>query len=188
MYPIIDLVDNQTIAAVQSESKFEIALQSHVNIVFLLTGSILNVADLVDRAKQANKHVFLHMEFIEGISADKTGVAHVAQNVMPTGIISTRNSLIKMAKEMGLMTIQRVFLIDRNAIKKIISIDERGIPDAIEVMPGLMPSIISEITELTTLPIIAGGLVSRREEVDQALRAGALAVSTGTRMLWFHDN
>ncbi|WP_134682601.1 glycerol-3-phosphate responsive antiterminator [Brevibacillus migulae] len=187
MYPIVDLVECQTIAAVQSEQYLDDALKSNVNIIFLLTGSIFNIKELVDRIKAANKHVFLHMEFIEGIAADKSGVAYVAKNVGPTGIISTRSNLIRVAKEMGLMAIQRIFLIDRNAIVKGLKVIEQSLPDAVEVMPGVMPRVIQEMTDLTPLPIIAGGLIGNRKEIADALEAGALAVSVGTSELWHKE-
>ncbi|USG67635.1 glycerol-3-phosphate responsive antiterminator [Brevibacillus ruminantium] len=185
MYPIVDLVENETIAAVQSESDLEAALESPVNMIFLLTGSIFNIKELVDRTKAANKQVFLHMEFIEGIAPDKSGVGYVAKNIAPTGIISTRSNLIRVAKEMDLMAIQRIFLIDRNAVTKGIRVVEQSLPDAVEIMPGVMPRVIQEMTELTPLPIIAGGLIGTRQEINEALAAGALAVSVGTKELWY---
>lgn len=184
MYPIVDLVEHQTIAAVQNESDLELALSSEVNIIFLMVGSIMNVKPMVDRIKEAGKHVFLHMEFIEGIAADRSGVAFVAQHIKPTGIISTRTHLIRMAKEMNLMAIQRTFLIDHNAVTKGIKAIDQCMPDAVEVMPGLMPRVIRLMTELTPLPIIAGGLIGNRQEIDDALEAGALAVSCGKKDLW----
>ncbi|MBO8163970.1 MAG: glycerol-3-phosphate responsive antiterminator [Brevibacillus sp.] len=185
MYPIVDLVEHQTIAAVQSEEDLDDALESKVNVIFLLTGSIFNIKELVDRIKAVGKQAFLHMEFIEGIAADKSGVAYVAQNIAPTGIISTRSNLIRVAKDMDLMAIQRIFLIDRNAVIKGIKVVEQSLPDAVEIMPGVMPRVIREITNMTPLPIIAGGLVGNQEEIDEALKAGALAVSVGTKELWF---
>ncbi|CAG7649435.1 glycerol-3-phosphate responsive antiterminator [Paenibacillus allorhizosphaerae] len=184
MYPIVDLVEHQTIAAVQKADELDRALESPVNIVFLLTGSIFNIGDLVGRTKAANKHVFIHMEFIEGIAADRSGVAYVAQHIQPTGIISTKSNLIRGAKEAGLMAIQRIFLIDRSAVVRGIKAAEQSQPDAIEVMPGIMPRVIREMTDMTTLPIIAGGLVGNIREIEEALQAGALAVSAGTAELW----
>ncbi|TVY09730.1 glycerol-3-phosphate responsive antiterminator [Paenibacillus cremeus] len=184
MHPIVDLVEHQTIAAVQREEDLAQALKSQANVIFLLTGSIFNIKDLVDQTKEAGKAVFLHMEFIEGIAADRKGVSYVAKRVFPTGIISTKSNLIRTAKEEGLMAIQRIFLIDRSAVQRGIKSVEQSQPDAIEVMPGLMPRIIREMTNMTPLPIIAGGLVSYQEEIDEALRAGALAVSVGNDKLW----
>jgi glycerol uptake operon antiterminator len=184
MYPIVDIVEHQTIAAVQREADLDVALKAKVNVVFLLTGSLLNVRELAERVKDAGKHVFLHMEFIEGIAPDKGGLAYVARHVAPTGIISTKSSLIKAAKDCGLLAIQRIFLIDRNAVLRGIKSVETSMPDAIEVMPGIMPRIIREMTEMTPLPIIAGGLVGNQQEIDDGLRAGALAVSVGAPELW----
>ncbi|MFH5182031.1 glycerol-3-phosphate responsive antiterminator [Paenibacillus sp. TAB 01] len=184
MYPIVDLVENQTIATVKKEEDLELALQSETNIVFLLTGSLFNIDELVQKVKAAGKHVFVHMEFIEGLAPDKTGVAYMANNIKPTGLISTKSNLIRAAKESHLMAIQRMFLIDNNAVYRGIKGAEQSQPDAIEVMPGIMPRVIREMTNMTPLPIIAGGLVSNQEEIDEALRAGALAVSVGTSKLW----
>jgi len=184
LYPIVDLVEHQTIAAVQKLDDLDLALDSNANVIFLLVGSIFNVADLVSQIKAKKKYVFLHMDFIEGIAADRTGVAYVAQEVRPTGIITTKSNLIRIAKEAGLMAIQRMFLIDRGAVQRGIKSVEQIQPDAIEVMPGIMPRIIREMADMTPLPIIAGGLVGYQEEIDEALEAGALAVSVGSSHLW----
>jgi glycerol uptake operon antiterminator len=184
MYPIVDLIEHQTIAAVQKEEDMELALKGAVNVIFLLTGSIFNLKELVEQVKAAGKHVFIHMEFIEGIAADRSGVAYVAEHVQPTGIISTKSNLIRVAKDHQLMAIQRIFLIDRTAVARGMKAVEQSRPDAIEAMPGIMPRIIRELTTMTPLPIIAGGLVSNQEEIDDVLRAGALAVSAGTSGLW----
>jgi glycerol uptake operon antiterminator len=50
--------------------------------------------------------------------------------------------------------------------------------DAVEILPGLMPKIIKKLVNLSPIPIIAGGLVSDIEDVQNALDAGAVSVST----------
>ncbi|MDF2726079.1 MAG: antiterminator [Paenibacillus sp.] len=184
MYPIVDIVEHQTIASVQKEADLDAAIRSKVNVVFLLAGSLLNVRELTEQLKLAGKHVFLHMEFIEGLAADRSGVAYLARHVKPTGIISTKSMVIKAAKDHGLMAIQRIFLIDRNAVLRGIKAVEQNVPDAVEVMPGIMPRIIREVTTMTPLPIIAGGLVANQREIDEGLEAGALGISVGTASLW----
>jgi len=183
-YPINDLVEHQTIAAVQAEEDLEAAILGAPNVIFLITGSILNVRSMVESIHAAGKRVFLHLELIEGIAGDRSGIAYVAREVRPDGIITTRHHVVKIAREQGLMAIQRLFLIDRNAVAKGIKSVEQSQPDAVEVMPGIMPRIIRELVDMTPLPIIAGGLVSSREEIDEALAAGALAVSVGSSRLW----
>ncbi|MDV2687136.1 glycerol-3-phosphate responsive antiterminator, partial [Alkalihalophilus lindianensis] len=90
---------------------------------------------------------------------------------------------MKYAKEEKLMAIQRIFLIDKSAVEKGIEMSRNCKPDAIEVLPGLMPSIIDQLTRQVDLPIIAGGLISSKKEILQGLRAGALAISAGDSSL-----
>ena len=56
--------------------------------------------------------------------------------------------------------------------------------DLIEVLPGLMPKIIRRVAQLTGKPVIAGGLISDKEDVTAALSAGAVAVSTTNPAVW----
>jgi len=51
-------------------------------------------------------------------------------------------------------------------------------------LPGIIPSLIKEIQEKTGLPIIAGGLIRTKEDVDNCLANGAFAVTTSNKELW----
>ena len=53
-----------------------------------------------------------------------------------------------------------------------------------EILPGIIPTIIREITEKTDIPLIAGGLIRSKQDVIQALQAGAIAVSTSCQEVW----
>ena len=52
------------------------------------------------------------------------------------------------------------------------------------VLPGLMPKIIRKICVSTGKPVIAGGLISDKEDVTGALGAGAIAVSSTNPAVW----
>jgi len=179
-----DMVEHQVIAAVRSEQELLKAFQSLPDIIFLLYGTVFTIPDIVERASALGKKIFLHLDFMEGIATDRSGIAYIAKLIQPAGIISTRSHLIGIAKEAGLMTVQRVFVIDSTAIRNGIKASHTSGADAIEIMPGLMPKVIQQLTELTPLPIIAGGLISTEDEVLAALQAGALAVSVGSSALW----
>ncbi|TAI19358.1 glycerol uptake operon antiterminator GlpP, partial [Bacillus velezensis] len=43
---------------------------------------------------------------------------------------------------------------------------------------------IQEIKEKTGIPIFAGGFIRTEEDVEQALKAGAVAVTTSNTKLW----
>ena len=184
---LVDMVEHQVIAAIRSEDMLQAATESKADIIFLLTGNIFNLEPMVARITNSGKKAFIHVDFTDGITSDKTGIQYIARNVRPAGIISTKGYLIASAKEAGLFAVQRLFLIDSSALKTgIRSIHASG-ADAVEVMPGIMPQIIEELTTLTPLPIIAGGLVRKESEVHAALKAGALAVSVGEKSLWDMD-
>ncbi|WP_047982626.1 glycerol-3-phosphate responsive antiterminator [Ornithinibacillus contaminans] len=184
---IVDLVQSQVIASVKHQDDIDMATHSNANIVFLLTGDLMTTKNYLERLKKYKKTTFVHIDFIDGLSNTRSAIKYIAEEWKPQGIITTKSNLIKFAKEEGLMTIQRIFLIDRNAMKKGIEIAHSCKPDAIEVLPGIMPTIIDKLTKLTHLPIIAGGLVSTKTEIDCGLEAGALAISSGNPKLWNLD-
>ena len=57
-------------------------------------------------------------------------------------------------------------------------------PDAIEIMPGIMPKITKKMSDELDVPVIVGGLISEKSEVENALKSGALGVSTSAKELW----
>ena len=184
---IVDLVQSQVIASIKDEADIEKAITSKANIIFLLTGNLINMEDHLERLKKAHKHIFIHIDFIDGLSNTKSAIKYIAYTWKPTGIITTKSMLIKYAKEENLMTIQRIFLIDRSAMSKGIEMSQSIKPNAIEILPGLMPEIIDELTQKVDLPIIAGGLISSKKHILQGLEAGALAISSGNPNLCNFD-
>ena len=50
--------------------------------------------------------------------------------------------------------------------------------------PGLIPSVIRTVREQTQLPVLTGGLITRKQEVLSALDAGALAISSARPEVW----
>lgn len=187
MSKIVDIVHSQIIASVTKDEDINPAIQSNANIIFLLTGNLISTKKYVDRINEAGKEAFIHIDFISGLANSKSSIEFVAEMWKPSGIITTKSNLIQHARNVELLTIQRMFLIDRSALSRGLEIAHRFNPDAIEVLPGIMPSVIDELTKLTPLPIIAGGLVDNETQVFQGLEAGALAMSAGSRKLWNID-
>lgn len=178
------LKEFRLIAAVKEEKHIEIALNKNLSGVFLLTGNIGVIKRYVDLYKSNNMFVFVHIEKIGGISYDHEGLEFVSHYVKPDGIITTKNNLIKLAKKLDLLTIQRCFLIDSDALIKSIEITKENQPDFVELMPALMPDVIREFKKKTDLPVITGGLIQDAEQMIKAIDAGAVAVSTGNCKLW----
>ena len=65
-----------------------------------------------------NKIIFIHIDLSEGIGKDRSGIEYLSRSGAD-GIISTRANLIRIAKEFGLLTVQRFFAYDSQGVKSI---------------------------------------------------------------------
>lgn len=170
--------------AIRNMKEFERLLKSdHEYIIFLET-RISQVKNLVKTAKSYNKKVLLHVDLIQGLKADEYGVEYLVREIKPDGLISTRGSVIALAKKHRLLAVQRLFILDSQALTHHLKISQNVRPDYIEILPGLIPSIIKEIQEATGVPVIAGGLIRTREDIENAYKGGAQAVTTSKTELW----
>ena len=179
-----DLKRFPVIPAIRDISRIDAAVSKKSRCIFLLTGNILNVKDIVKHVKSADRRIFLHLDLLEGISKNSMGIKYIAQEIKPDGVITTRANLISCAKTEGLFTIQRIFVLDSLAVDNA----ERSIkninPDAIEILPAVIPKIIRRICQRGRHPIIAGGLIEDVQEVREALEEGALAISVTKEEIW----
>lgn len=181
---IRELTMRPVIAAVRGQADAEQAAKSPVAAVFLLGGSILTLQETVRMVHDAGKPVFIHMDLCEGLGKDAAAVRWCARNLKPDGMISTKAQLLHTAREEGLITIQRMFLMDSASLVSGMKLLKGNPPDMVELMPGLIPKAISAVSGRLSIPVIAGGMITEADEVAEALRAGALAVSTSDRVLW----
>ncbi|WP_440898530.1 glycerol-3-phosphate responsive antiterminator [Bacillus daqingensis] len=178
------MVESQVIAAISKPDQIEHAIQSKCNMAFLLTGDICGMKDVVRRLQNGGMSVFIHLDLIEGLKSDKKAVEFIAQNIKPEGIITTKPFLVKIAKSMNLITIQRLFILDTTAFQKGLQMIDNSKPDAIEILPGIIPKVVDRIAKQNDIPIITGGLLETKQEVMNCLEAGALATSVGCTDLW----
>ncbi len=178
------MIRHPVIAAVRDDKQLHQAMLSSARIIFLLAGSINNLAERCRLLKAANRLCFLHLDLVAGLKPDQEGVLFIARQIRPHGIITTRPASIKWARAAGLLTVQRIFLLDSSALQDGSRHIKASDPDLVEVLPGVADKAISMAVSLFDRPLIAGGLISERSEILKALGAGALAVSTGEPELW----
>lgn len=76
----------------------------------------------------------------------------IARNTAADGVLSTKASLTRRAKELGLVAIQRFFLLDSMAIENISRHLGQETSDLIEVLPGIMPKIIRRVRAVAGKP------------------------------------
>lgn len=181
------LMSNPVVGAIRNDNDLEKILKSSVPIVFVLYGSILNIKNICNRLREKGKVVFVHIDMIEGLKSDQKGIEFIKEEVAPYGIISTKGINIKHAAQLGMFTIQRIFIIDSLAFETGIKNIHDFTPNAVEVLPGIACKAIKDICSKTNLPIIAGGLIRSKRDAVDALSAGAMAVSTSSAELWEID-
>lgn len=170
------------IIAAAKDRNFDKALQSNVSVIFLLGAKILSIKEQIEAAHKAGKYLFVHIDLAEGIGKDRFGIEFLARSGVD-GILSTKTSLIKAAKDFGLITVQRFFIYDSQGVDNIAEILPSTGPDFVEMMPGVVGKVIKRFSRCGT-PVIAGGLIETKQEVTGALSNGAFAVSTGKEELW----
>lgn len=175
--------DKQIIAATRSDEEFSVALQSETEIIFDLCADILTLTKKIKATHDAGKRLFIHVDLAEGVGRDRSGII-LLKKMGVDGIISTKVNIIKLAREAGLCTVQRFFIVDSKSVHTTVEAVRSSRPDMIEIMPATVGKVISRLCRDLPIPIIAGGLVESPEEVLDALDCGAAAVSTGQISLW----
>ncbi|NLW55091.1 MAG: glycerol-3-phosphate responsive antiterminator [Firmicutes bacterium] len=176
-YPII--------AAVRDEEGMAEALRSPVKVIFLLSGTLSNIRSRINLVKEKGKLVFVHLEMMSGLSKDQAAVEFLQMEMKPTGILTTKPNLVQKARSLGLITIQRLFMLDSLSIQTGIKMVNLNRPDFIEIMPAIIPKVMVRVKKESTIPIIAGGMVETKEEIIDLLKVGATAVSTSKTDLWY---
>ncbi len=178
------LEDSPIICAIKDEEGLAKCRETESRIVFILYGDICNIADIVETVKSYGKLAIVHLDLIVGLSPKEVAVDFIHKYTAADGIITTKPALIRRAKELSLDTIMRFFVIDSMAFSNIEKQLNSVRPDLIEILPALMPKVLSRICKLSNTPVIAGGLVSEKEDIMELLSAGVACVSSTNQDVW----
>lgn len=173
------------IPAVRDKTDIKDALTANAKLIFILSGDISGIGDLMKTVKRGGKLGLIHIDLIDGLGKDDAGVKFLARRVGADGIVSTRANLINSAKREGMIAVQRLFMLDSSSLETGIKISNQSNCDAVEVLPGLvLPELMVHLSPAVSLPIIGGGLITEAAQVSRILGSGAIGVSTGERSLW----
>ena len=180
---LLDCLEQNPVIAAVGEDKWLAALSSPAQVLFHLSAELTTVKERIAQAHAANKYLLIHIDLVEGIGKDRVGLRYLADCGVD-GIISTKAQLIRYAKEQGLLTVQRFFALDSKGMESIEEMLRNTNPHLMEIMPGVIGKAIARFSQ-GRVPVIAGGLVQTKQEVTEALKNGASAVSTGQAELWY---
>ncbi|MGE6257055.1 glycerol-3-phosphate responsive antiterminator [Heyndrickxia sporothermodurans] len=174
------------IPAVRSMKDFDKMLDTPYVYGVFLDLHIGMLKSVFQYVRQQEKKMFLHVDLIHGLSHDEAATEYLCQEIKPYGLISTKGSVIMKARQKGVYATQRAFIIDSSALERSIKLVEKTDPHYIELLPGVVPKIITEVKERTGKTIFAGGLIDNPDEVEHAIEAGASAITTSNTALWKH--
>lgn len=175
-YPII--------AAVRTPEDFEAAFQSKVKVLFMVGGDVFKAEEELKRAAKAGYVVFLHMDLIEGIGRDASGLRFAKKEFGIQGIQSTKTHMLKIAKSEELCTVHRLFVTDFQSLKSGMTLVKNSNPDFVELTPGILPKVIWKVKREQARPIIASGLIATANEVKSLTAAGASNLVCSNHALW----
>ena len=179
---------NPVIAAVKSDAGLQAAVEmEEIQVIFVLYGDVCTIPEILERIKAAGKKAMVHIDLIAGLSAKEISVEFIARQTRADGIITTKPALVRRAKQLGNFAVLRFFVIDSLALKNIENLEMQcgtSRPDFIEVLPGVMPKVLGRIAKVSRIPMIAGGLITEKEDVIAALSVGAIAVSSTNQDVW----
>ena len=171
------------IAAARSGEELIAALNSKTETIFMLAPNISDIKEQTAAVHRAGKKLFIHLDLAEGIGKDEYGIRFAKEQGVD-GIISTRTNIIKLAKREKMFTVQRFFVVDSQSVYTTVESAKSSKADMIEIMPGTVTKVIKKLKKELDIPIVAGGLIESREEIEDAISCGATAISTGKKEFW----
>ena len=177
------ILDSTVIPAAKDYKSLQQCLTLDQKVIFILFGDICNIGEIISLIHKHNKYAFVHADMISGLSSRDIAVDFL-KVCCADGILSTRPNVIKRAGELGLFTILRIFALDSKSLetakRTVVTLNL----DMIEIMPGIMPTIIERVVSTIHPKVLCGGLIAEKSNVIDALNAGAAAVSTTNENIW----
>lgn len=178
------LNNNPIIASINSLDNLELALNSTCDYIFLMTGNIFNLKEISQRVRDKDKGLFISIDSIDGFSKDTWGLEYIIKNIELDGIITRKLNLVKLSKDMGVFTIEKILIHNTLELNNALMSIKTLRPHAIDISPGIIPRIITSIASEALIPIIASGLIDSRSDIDAALKSGAIGVSSSNTNIW----
>jgi glycerol uptake operon antiterminator len=121
---------------------------------------------------------------VKGLSDDEVGLRYLKENTSFSGIISTKWPQLVRAQALGFMTVYRIFMVDSLAFNSLKKAQNPKFPDFIEILPNASGKIIQSVKEQIKRPLIVSGLITDKEDVINALKYGAIAISSTNKNVW----
>jgi glycerol uptake operon antiterminator len=173
-------------AALKSPEDMQAALDSDAQLLFFLKGDAFQLEPFVSQVHQRGKGLVVHVDLVSGVGKDRVGIQFLHQ-IGVDAIITSRSQLVTAGRAEGLLTIQRLLLLDDTALETGVRTIVRASPDFVEILPGIIfPEVAQMLHQLLAGPFIAGGFIRARADVERIRAAGAILSSSSAYDLWSH--
>lgn len=173
---MFDIIQRQIcIPVVPTMKKLEQFLLTDLSTCVLQDIHISLLADIIATLHKHERKALVHIDMINGVSSDEYGTEFLCQKLRADGIISSKSKIIEVTKRNKKFAIQRMFLIDSKSVARGVEMLIRSKPDMVEVMPAIAYRIIPYLHERLDIPIIGGGLLKTKEDIENGLKAGCVA-------------
>lgn len=177
------LKTNHVVANINNLKNLDQALESKAKIIFLSAGNIFNLKEVSKKIFDKNKLLYINVDSIEGFSKDLLGLEYIIKNIRLSGIISSKENIVRKSMDFQVFTIFKIFISDYESLNKTIDLIKKNRPHCIEVYPGNISKVLNKISILN-IPIISSGLIDSYEEVNNCIESGALGVTSENKNLW----
>src|SRR2546423_4981590 len=156
-------------AAIKSDDQLNAALESRSGAVFILRANGLELAGALRRIHAAGKLAAVHLDLVEGLASDISGVRWLVR-CGADAVISSHGHVVPAGKAEGLVAIQRPLCTSQMSIDLGLAAVLRAQPDVVELLPGvILPSVADLVRPHLSVPLLAGGFIRDREDVDRVL-------------------
>lgn len=172
---MIEIIKKQIcIPVIPSMKRLERFIVSKLTVCVIQDVHIALLEHMIKTLHEHHKLALVHIDMIHGVSSDEFGAEFVCQRLRADGIISSKTRIIEATKKSKKIAIQRMFLIDSKSIERGIETIQKSQPDIVEIMPAIAYKIIPTIVAKIQVPLIGGGLLKSKEDIDEGLKAGCV--------------
>ena len=186
MPSIVDLLNQfPVIASLCEQDKVDDLILSHVKIAVIMCGNLKDIPEIVNNCQSRRIHSFIYIDLIDGLSSRDGAVDFVRYFTTADGIVTTKSNQVRRAHALDLACIQRYFVFDAISQANIKKQLDSSAADAVEILPGVIPGVTKYMAKGLNKPLIVGGFVNRKKDVESAIACGATAISTSLPELWY---
>ncbi|MFC6181375.1 glycerol-3-phosphate responsive antiterminator [Lactiplantibacillus daowaiensis] len=179
-------LDSVVIPSVRNIKYLSRACRTKSPLVFLSETNIGNLMSQVEFVHKRGKLVFADLELIGGFKPDVTGMQLLKRMYHLDGIFTTNVTAARIANELNLTVVYRLFMIDSRSLKRTANILRNNHFDAIEFLPAECG--IHEIDRLSKMTdrhnYIAGGFIRDSAMIQDIFDVGISGVTTSEVDLW----